>query len=216
MRALRAVRDGEQPAVLFGTIGIGPRGVSFEDLVESKALGGIRVQAVGSKAQEYLATTDEQGVYSFDWLPPDTYRLEIDLPTGLSTSQRNSGKQLIVRVGPGEDAFGCRADVFARPDGRISGIVVDAGGRNVAGFVTIKPADPKEAEAASRRGGLPGFTTEDGKFSLWQIPPGRYRLLFYPKINGQLSFVRAFQSDVIDLTFGQNIESFRFEVPIPN
>jgi len=217
MRELRAVRDGDGRASLFGTIGIGPRGVGYEDLVESKPLSGIRVRAIGSTPQDYSAKTDEHGAYSFNWLPADTYRLEVDLPAGLSTWQQNTGKPLMVRVSRGEDAVGCRADLFARPDGRISGVVVDSAGRNAAGFVTIRSADPKEAEAASRRGGLPGYTTDDGRFSLWQIPPGRYQLLFYPKINGQISFVHnGFRSAVIDLGFGQRIEDFQFKVPTLN
>jgi len=48
--------------------------------------------------------------------------------------------------------------------------VVDAHGNGLRGFVTIKPADPIEAEAAMQRGGLPGDDTEDGSFSLPQLP----------------------------------------------
>jgi hypothetical protein len=214
LKQLRALRDGVQGASLFGTIGIGPRGVGYEDLIESKGLSGVRVRAIGSTPQDYSATTNEQGAYSFYWLPADTYRLEVDLPAGLSVGQANAGKPLTIQVSRGDEATGCRADMFARPDGQISGVVVDSAGKGLAGFVTIKPADAKEAAAALRRGGLPGYTTEDGKFSLMQIPPGRYQLQFYQKVNGQVSFARgATRSEVIDLGLGQHIENFQFKVP---
>lgn len=217
MKQLRALRDGVQRASLFGMIGIGPRGVGYEDLIESKALGGVRVRVIGSTPQDYSTTTNEQGAYSFDRLPADTYRLEVDLPAGLSVRQASAGKPLTVQVSRGDEAAGCRADMFARPDGQISGVVVDSAGKGLAGFVTIKPADAKEAAAAMRRGGLPGYSTEDGRFSLMQIPPGRYQLQFYPKVNGQVSFARgATRSEIIDLGFGQHIENFQFKVPTSN
>ena len=194
LRELRKVRDGNPPATLFGTIGIGPRGAGYEDLLESKPLAGIRVRAIGSTTLHYSTTTDHSGAYSFKSLPSGTYRLEMELPKGLSTWQQNRGMPFTVQVGLVGSEGGCRADLFARPDGRISGVVTDAGGP-IAGFVTVKPDDPEEAEAASRRGGLPGYETEDGNFSLQQIPPGRYVLLFYPKIAGQVRFDRAVHSD---------------------
>lgn len=214
IRELRAVRDGKRRASLFGTIGIGPQGAGDEDRIESKGLAGIRVRAIGSNVLAHTTTTNEQGAYSFAWLFPDTYRLEVDWPPGLSTRQPNSSKPLTVQIGSG---LGCRADVFARPEGQISGVVVDSTGRAVAGVVTIKPADPKEAEAAGRFGPRLSCSTEDGKFLCWQMPPGRYQLLFYPGKNAQVSFNRdASRSEVIDLGFGQHIENFQFKVSSSN
>jgi protocatechuate 3,4-dioxygenase beta subunit len=161
---------------------------------------------------EYSSKTNQHGAYSFESLPPDTYRLDVDLPAGLSTWQQNMGKPLTVQLGLTEASSGCRADLFARPDGRISGVIIDAEGRPVAGFVTIRPADPAEAEAARRRGGLPGYTTENGKFSFRQIPPGKYQLLAYPKIGEQINLRSAIVSEIIDLALGQHIENFRFKV----
>ena len=113
-----------------------------------------------------------------------------DLPAGLSTWQRNSGQLPTVEVKDGDgNGSGCQVDVLSRPDGQISGTVVDAHGNGLRGFVTIKPADPIEAEAAMQRGGLPGDDTEDGSFSLPQPPPGKYRLIFYAKIRNALSLL---------------------------
>jgi len=112
-------------------------------------------------------------------------RVKVDLPSGMSTWQRNRGDTMTIQIGA-EGLSSCRTDEFARPDGSISGQVVDDAGVGLPGFVNIKPVDPKEAEAASRRGGLPGYETEDGNFELPLLPPGRYRLFFYPKIDGKV------------------------------
>jgi hypothetical protein len=191
MRQLRATSNKSEPATLFGMIGTRPRGAGYKDLIESKTLAGVRVRAVGSAGPEYSATSDEQGVYSFEWLPSDSYRLEVDLPKGLSTWQDEIWKPLMIPIGNTEETRGCSVDVFAKPAGRISGVVVDAKDKPVAGFVTIISADP----ADRRRGGLPGFTTDDGNFRLLQVSPGRYQLIFYPKLNGQVSFRVQFRSE---------------------
>ena len=212
IRQLRALQGGQRVDDLFGTIGTAPKGVSYDDLVETTPLADIRVRVMGSRGRERSTTTDEEGVYSFQLLPADTYRVEVDLPAGMSTWQRDRGEKTTVQIGT-EGLSGCRTDLFARPDGRISGWVVDDTGTGLAGFITIKPADPNEAEAASRRGGLPGYTTEDGSFTLSILPPGRYRLLFHPKIDGNVSFrVPAALSDIVELGFGEHIEDFRFKV----
>jgi len=211
VRQLRALQSGQSVDDLFGTIGIAPKGVGYADLVKTKPFADIRVRVIGSRGSERSTTTDRVGVYSFQSLPSDTYLVEVDLPSGMSTWQRNRGETITVQIGS-DGLAGCRTDVFARPDGRISGWVVDDTGSGLAGFVTIKPADPKEAEAASRRGGLPGYTTEDGSFQLWLLPPGRYRLSFHPKIDGKVSLgVPAAWSDIVELGIGQHIENFRFE-----
>lgn len=213
VRQLRALQSGQPADALFGTIGTAPQGVGYDDLIEAKPLADIRVRAIGDGIPERSTTTDRDGSYSFESLPPGAYRVEVDLPKGMSTWQKNKGETITVTIGP-EGSTGCRTDVFARPDGRVTGVVVDDSGRGVPGFVTIKPADPKEAEAASRRGGMSGYTTEDGNFTLWLLPPGRYRLLFHPKIDGQVNFrVPATWSDIVDLGFGQRIENFRIRVP---
>jgi hypothetical protein len=212
LRQLRTIQIGESVDDLFGTIGTAPKGVGFADRVETKPLADITVSVINRSGVERSTTTDPKGVYSFQSLPSDTYQVEVDLPSGMSTWQRNKGDKITVEVGT-KGLSGCRVDLFARANGRISGTIVDDAGTGVPGFVTIKPADPKEAEAASRRGGLPGYTTEDGNFTLELLPPGRYRLRFNPKIDGQVNLgVPPVWSDVIELGFGQQIENLHFNV----
>jgi hypothetical protein len=213
MQQLHALAKNATPATLFGMIGTAPRGAGYEDVIESKALSGVKVRAISSKGASYLATSDEQGAYSFAWLPADTYRLEIDLPAGLSTFQQSAGKPIEITIGNDQNSRGCAVDVFARPDGRISGVVIDADGKPVPGFITIISADPKQAQTDRQRGGLPGDDSNDGKFRLTQLPPGRYRLIFYRKVNGQISFRdRSVQSEPIDVGFGQHVENFQFKL----
>lgn len=209
IRQLRALRDQLPVDTLFGTIGIGPSGAGYDDRVESKTLANVPVRVIDINGRDHTTKTDGEGVYAFNSLPPEKYTIEVDLPAGFSTWQRNEGKPFIVEL---TDKANCRADLFARPDGRIAGIVMSSKGKALAGFVTIKPEGPKEAEVANRRGGLPGYTTEDGTFRLWQLPPGRYRLLFYPKVGDKITFANVTYSDVIEIGFGQHVEDFRFTI----
>lgn len=210
---LRALKKGAGVDDLFGMIGATPRDGHYEDLVETKALVDIRVRVIGSRGPERSTTTNRNGVYSFQSLPSDTYRVEVDLPAGMTTWQRNKGETITIRI-VNEELTGCSMDLNARPDGLISGRVVDEAGSGVAGYVTIHPTDPKEAEVAGRRGGLPSYITEDGNFTLWLLPPGRYRLRFHPKVYSNAdSGLPASWSDNLDLGFGQHIENFRFKVP---
>jgi hypothetical protein len=226
LKELRALRDGTRVDDLFGTIIMGGSGVSFEALTEARPLPNVPVHATSSGGSVLSASTDQHGAYAFPSLPPDTYRIDEDLPAGLSTWQRNSGQLLTVEVYHREKTgAGCQVDVFSRPDGQISGTVVDARGTGVRGFVTITPADPIEAEVAMTRGGLPGDDTEDGSFSLPQLPPGKYRLIFYAKIRNAVSFQHPFywpppndtsNAPAIELGFGEHLDRVRFEVSATN
>ena len=57
MQQLRA-KAGEHAATLFGLIGTAPRGSGYEDLIESKALPGVKVRAVAAEGLAYSAISD--------------------------------------------------------------------------------------------------------------------------------------------------------------
>lgn len=222
LRELRAIRDGARVDDLFGTIGIGPTGAGYEDLAETRPLPDVSVRIIESAGTVFSVRTDEHGAYAFSSLPRGTYRIEPDLPAGLSTWQAKPEKPLSIDIdGKDGTGAGCQVDIFSRPDGQIAGTVLDATGKGVPGFITIQPADPREAEIARRHGGLPGCDTEDGNFLLPQLPPGRYRLEFHPKIGERVDFRRVFYwppggrgaDNAIELAFGQHIEKVRFELP---
>jgi hypothetical protein len=223
LKELRALREGRRVDDVFGTVGIAPDGVGFEDLAQTRPLANVSVHVTGSGGAAFSTMTDEHGAYFFTFLPRDTYRLDQDLPAGLSTTQNPDGKLPTVEVtGKDGTGAGCQIDVFSRPDGEISGTVTDSTGHGLSGFVTIEPADPMEAQVAFRRGGLPGCEMDDGNFSLPHLAPSRYRLIFYPKFGNSVNLQHPFywppatdspNSTAIELGFGQHINDVRIEVP---
>ncbi len=223
LKQLRAVRDTGHGFDLVGTVFVVPKGAGYADQVESQPLEGVPVRAIGSHGGLFSTLTDSHGAYSFDWLPPDTYKLQEALPAGFALAQGAAPRPFVITAADKQVSnFGCLVDVSVRPDCQISGTVVDATGARMPGFVTLEPADPKEAAAARQRGGLPGDETEDGKFSLPQLPPGRYRLIFSPKIGSRVNLRQKFywppsnaaNSDAIEISLGQHIDDVRFEIPL--
>jgi hypothetical protein len=213
VRELRAARDHTRMDDVFGTVGTAPRGGRFEDLTGSQPLAGVRVLAAGTNGLSFSTQTDDRGVYAFSSLPAATYGIELDLPPGFARAAPVTAE---VRAG----RAACRVDSFASSDGRIEGTVVDSTGKALAGFVTIQPADPVEAAAAQRQGGLPGDDTgPDGKFSLPHLPPGRYRLVFHPHTGRVVNFRATFYwpsspDDAIELATGQHIDGLQFAAPL--
>jgi hypothetical protein len=211
---LRALRDHARADDVFGTVVAAPKGVRFEDLTGAEPLAGVPVRATASGGASFSTMTNDRGVYVFPALPAGTNKIEADLPAGFA----RPAPPYVAEVNPG--GLACRVDTFARPDGRIAGTVVDFAGRPVAGFVTIEPADPVEAAAARTRGGLPGDDAgPNGKFSLPQLPPGRYLLVFHPREGGHVNFRTTFHfpsdpSDAIDVALGQKINGLLFKVGI--
>ena len=223
LKQLRALRDAGHGFVLAGTVFVSPKGAGYADQVESQPLEGVPVRVIGSHGGLFSTVTDSHGAYSFDWLPPDTYNLEETLPPGFALAQGAAPQPIVITAADKQASnFGCLVNVSVGPDGQISGTVVDAIGTRVPGFVTLEPADPKEAAAARQRGGLPGDETENGNFKLPQLPPGRYRLVFIPKVGGHMNFRQKFywppsnaaNSGAIEIGLGQHIDDVRFEVPL--
>jgi hypothetical protein len=211
LRELRAMRDHKLLDDIFGTIGMAPKGNGWEALTETQPLAGVAVRAIAGNGASFSTQTDGRGAYAFTSLPSGMYTVEPGFPTGLGRPY----EPLTADVRASGAA--CRVDSFVRPDGQITGMVVDASGKGIPGFVTIQPADPAEAAIAQRRGGMPGYgALLDGKFSLPQLPAGRYRLVFHPSTNGRVDFRTTFYwpsnpGDAIDLAFGQHIDGVQFK-----
>ena len=210
LRELRAMQDHKRFDDIFGTIGGAPRGTGWEDLTESQPLAGVPVRAIASSGVSFSTQTDARGAYAFPSLPAGTYTIAPDMPSGFA---RTPTPLTDVRA----DGAACRVDTFARPDGLIAGTVVDAAGKGIPGFVTVQPADPAEAAAAQRHGGMTGSGAgPDGKFSLSQLPPGRYRLVFHSDNGRGVDFRATFYwpsdtGNAIDLAFGQHIGGVQFK-----
>lgn len=212
---LRAVARGERADDLFGIVAKAPKGVGYEDLVETEGLAGVHIRAIGSSGAPFSVVTDATGTYAFPWLPADTYRVEQDLPGGLTTSAGRTGRPVTVEVILDAKGAGCELNALARPDGQISGRIVDRNGNPIDGFITVEPAEATEREAAQRHGGLPGDDTKDGKFMLSQIPPGKYWLVFRLKTDFRHAYYWPRADSPIDLGFGQHLDGVRVEPPLP-
>jgi hypothetical protein len=213
LRQLRNLRDQRATDTLFGTIGTPPHRVRDGDVVENIMLAGVAVRLIGSNKRQYATRTDNEGIYSFGSLPPAEYRMEVDVPVNLSLPQQNPGKPFMVRVSENANLTGCRVDLVALPDGRISGKVVNLKGKGLTGFVALKPIGPTEVDPVYSGRGFPGSPTEKGAFTLWQVPPGKYRLLFYPNVGGRIILTNETSySNVIEIGFGQHINNVHFIV----
>jgi hypothetical protein len=215
LRELRAMRDHKPLDAIFGTIGMAPKGNGWDDLTETQPLAGVPVRATASGGVSFSTRTDGRGAYAFPSLPAGRYTIAPDTPVGFARPPAPLTAD--VRA----DGAACRIDRFVRPDGQITGTIVDATGQMIPGFVTIQPADPAEAAAAQRHGGMPGYNTgPDGKFSLPELPPGRYRLVFHPSTGGRVNFRTTFywpsnSDDAIDLAFGQHLDAVQCTTGLP-
>ncbi len=218
LRELRAIQTGRRADDLFGTVGIRQVGSGWADAVETQPLAKIPVHAIGNRGGRFSTTTDEQGAYAFPSLPSGKYRIEEDLPAGLTLVHNPINEPFSAYVKHTKKmAAGCRVDTFPNANGEISGRVVDQNGNGLAGYVLLQFAGPTKAGPAELRLGF----TDDGAFSLKQLPPGRYRLVFQPKFgrrdNRRLKISWPAGSansnpEEIDLGLGQHIENARFEI----
>jgi Prealbumin-like fold domain len=212
------VRDGKGAGDVSGVVGIAPQGNGYDSLPDFKPLAQVPVHATAGQVH-FSTTTDNAGVYSFSKLPAGDYRIEEELPAGYAIRPGSSVKAVIGKNdGSDQLGAGCTNTVYAYPDGVISGTVVNRDGRPMPGFITIEPSDPTEARAARMRGGLPGYESNDGRFTLSQLPPGRYRLVLRPEIDGKVNFQKVFYwpgAGGLDLALGQHLENVRFEVTVP-
>lgn len=159
-------------------------------LSKSNRLLESQFHATGKTGSRFSTTTDERGVYSFSSLPSGAYRVEEDLPAGFSRpDERETGAFNVHVLHRSRAGAQCRVSAFPKPDGEISGKVVDSNGKGLPGFITLQPSDPEEVQWASTHGGLPAEETDDGAFSLPLLPPGKYRLVFNPALKGNEIFI---------------------------
>ena len=145
LRELRAIRDGQPVDSLFGTVSLlSPLTEPWLlSLTKIRPLGDVSVRVTDRAGRVRSTKTDELGVYAFEWLPPETYRIEQDLPAGLWALSDGVDKTLTVDL-TSKDAtqIGCRADIRARTEKEISGMVTDSQGRS--GFMASQPLDASE------------------------------------------------------------------------
>jgi hypothetical protein len=95
-----------------------------------RPLADVSVRVTDSEGRVRSTTTNELGVYAFEWLPPESYRIEQDLPAGLRALSQGADKALTVDLREkNAPLIGCRADIRTRSEKEISGMVADSQGR---------------------------------------------------------------------------------------
>ncbi len=145
LRELRAIRDGQPVDSLFGTVSLlSPLTEPWSSsLTKMRPLADVSVRVTDSEGRVRSTTTNEFGAYAFEWLPPESYRIEQDLPAGLRALSQGADKALTVDLREkNATLIGCRADIRTRSEKEISGMVADAQGRG--GFTASQPLSASE------------------------------------------------------------------------
>jgi len=159
---------------------------------------------------------DAEGHYRISGLPPGKYKVAVQLPETLTSD----GPEREISVAD----RGCAGDIFFIHDnGRVMGQVLDAEGQPVNGvLIILKPeSDPRDYGLNT------GRTDSEGRFSISNIPAGRYLIganqskfrnpgdpglaypgVFYPGVVDQAS------AQVITVGPGERLTGLDFRVPL--
>ena len=213
---LRAMRDGQPVANLFGTLRRVQQpytSIQLEDF--DQPLGEAKVRLV-SKARRLETTTDEQGVFAFYDVPGDEYRFSADVPASFELAQTILSEPLPPVKLAARACF--EHDLEALPTGRIRGRVVGPDGR------TVPNVSVELYRAELYKDGQPGwweFQGDEG-FEFQHVAEGDYVVVFnrmdrldpgapYPRTfyRNSPDFVRA---DRIHLSPGESLSEVRIEV----
>jgi hypothetical protein len=142
---LRAIRDGQPVDSLFGTVSLlSPLTEPWLlSLTKMRPLADVSVRVTDSEGRVRSTATNELGVYAFEWLPPESYRIEQDLPAGLRVLSQGADEALTVDLREkNATLIGCRADIRTRSEKEISGMAADSRGRGV--FTASQPLSASE------------------------------------------------------------------------
>jgi hypothetical protein len=156
---------------------------------------------------EYFAHTSVDGTYELWSVPAARYVITLQPPPNRVNSHRYT-----LDVGNG---MACRADFELQYNGSISGSVFNARREGLSGIITAFPVGVELAEAGSVVGDV-----DNGKFDLNNVPPGRYRLRFLPRINGRVQSTAHYYPDSADINAasvevgdGTAVDGIEFRIP---
>jgi hypothetical protein len=131
LRELRAIRDGHAVDSLFGTVSLMPLSARSLSLTNMQPLADVSVRVTDTEGRVRSTKTDDRGVYAFEWLPPENYRIDQDLPAGLLVLSAGMDKPMTVDLKyQGATRIGCRADIRARSEKEISRTVAVSQGQS--------------------------------------------------------------------------------------
>lgn len=161
--ALLAAPPAARPRI-FGRIGTHTAGGAGR--AHGPAVGGAVVRLTGPVERQ--AMTNANGEFSFTGVPDGDYQIDATMPS----ERRDVVAPPAARVTLGSADVCAAIDLVAPSTARVSGTVVDAAGRPMAGvWVELYPW-PYNQWAAGR---VTGATTDAaGRYAIDGIPPGRY------------------------------------------
>lgn len=151
-------------------------GITQSQLDETKPLANIAVTITSQTDGTTLhTTTDTSGIYTVPALPPDTYRIDFDLPSRRVALQIDGDQPITVTI-PNSAGTGanCHVNMAAAPSGSISGQIVDTSGAGVAGWVSAYPVTQSDRLSSAASIG----TDPQGRFTLRFLRDGDYRIEF--------------------------------------
>lgn len=159
----RALRDGGGiEASITGQLVLVPVDLNGRRVRAARPLAGIPVR-VTRDGTEQSATTNQGGDFAVTNQGPGLYIVSADLPERYFTHE--AAREIRVT-----DAKACaQVDLAAYDNGRVSGRVLDAGGRAVPGLTV-------ELATTNLRQGRRALTDREGRFDLRRIPAGRFVL----------------------------------------
>lgn len=179
--AAAALVAGQKPAHLEGTVTSSIGGVVRKATVRLRPFTN---RAGRNTAGTYVDTTDDQGRFLFDNLPPGSYGLTVEHPSYVTQgyhSKPGSNASQALQVEEGEAVNG--VDVVLIPTGVISGRLTDDDGDPVQATVLamrvtyINGQRRLQMHASS-------ISDDQGNFRLSRLPPGKYYVLA-SRVNAQ-------------------------------
>jgi len=193
---LRAMRDGQRVASIFGTV----RRVDPPFLDPPNApdppLAHVTVH-LRSRWDRFETATDSHGVYSLYDVHAGTYRFSAHLPARMELTERNLASGLHPFQLPADACY--EYDVDALPSGQVRGSILGPSGRPLS-LASVELY--REGSYSEGRPGLWSFQGSNGFFNFDHVGPGRYILVFNRRnrLDPNLPFRRAFYPGVADIS----------------
>jgi hypothetical protein len=134
------------------------------------------IEEMFKSSSSMKATTDSEGVYKLEGVPPGKYRVNPSAPALVSASVNNA------EVTVSEGATAEDVNFSLSLGGVITGRLADSEGRPVIGEpISLKPLEkgdtPSPSDIAARMFGNRIYTTDDrGVYRNIGLPPGRYHV----------------------------------------